>query len=105
MKGCEMPEHIWTDEAIEAFRKRWDGGNGETLEEIGASLTPPLTRQRVGALLKRKPRKPREKRATISVSLSADLDKWLLRQATRHNVKKAAILRRLVEQAASVEEA
>lgn len=97
-----MPEHIWTDEEIEVIRKRWDNGNGETLEDIGASLTPPLSRQRVSALLKRKASKPREKRATISVSLSPHLHKWLLRQAQQQGVKKAAILRRLVEQAANV---
>lgn len=97
--------HIWADEEVESLRQRWKGGHGETLEQIGASLTPPLSKQRVGALLKRGPRKPAEKRATISVSLSPALHQWVLRQATQQGVKKATILRRLVEQAYTEEAA
>lgn len=88
----------WTSEQIEAIRRRNQAG--ESLAEIGASLTPPITRQRLSQLLTRPERFPKQARVTLTISLPTTHYRWLLKEANATGRrKKSFIIQRLVEAA------
>lgn len=89
----------WTPEQIEAIRTR--NLAGETLDAIGQTLSPPLSRQRLSALLNRKPKERKPKRVAVTISFMPDRYEWLIR--TTAGGKKSVVIQGLVDKEMEIE--
>lgn len=83
-----------TPEQLAEWCKRL--ASNETMEEIGASETPPITRQRVAAILAFKPKERKVARVPLMLSLPPEMYAWVLREVKRTGLKKSQVVQMAV---------